>query len=71
MVEIEIGVMKKQCLDRRIGDSEVLCDEIKAWENARNHEGARVEWLFTVGNARAKMGRSYPQPPEMIQDAAA
>ena len=62
MVEIEIGVMKKQCLDQRIGDRGPLSRELAAWERARNHEGARIEWLFTVEKARQKMGRAYPAP---------
>ena len=70
MVEIEIGVMKKQCLDRRIDEREVLCRELAAWERARNDEGARIEWLFTVEKARKKMGRAYPEPTR-AQSAAA
>jgi transposase len=70
MVEIEIGVMKQQCLDRRIADREVLCRELAAWERARNDEQARVDWQFTVQKARDKMGRAYP-PPAKVQDLAA
>lgn len=62
MVEIEIGVMKKQCLDRRIGDRDVLREELAVWERARNDAGAHIDWLFTVEKARAKMGRAYPSP---------
>lgn len=71
MVEIEIGVMKKQCLDRRIGERDVLCRELATWERARNEEGARIEWLFTVEKARIKMGRAYPEPTQMQEAAAA
>lgn len=60
MVEIEIGVMKKQCLKRRIGDDALLRRELAAWEQARNDSGARIKWLFTVEKARAKMARAYP-----------
>lgn len=70
MVEIEIGVMKKQCLDRRIGERQVLCRELAAWERTRNDEGAHIEWLFTVEKARRKMGRAYPEPTQ-AQSAAA
>lgn len=70
MVEIEIGAMKKQCLDRRIGERDVLCHELRAWESARNQIGARIDWLFTVYKARLKMGRAYPEPTR-AQDAAA
>ena len=62
MVEIEIGVLKDQCLDRRISDPQVLKVEIAAWERARNSAGARIRWMFTTEKARAKMGRAYPQP---------
>ena len=62
MVEIEIGVLKQQCLDRRIEDRATLEREIAAWQAARNASGARIEWLFDVARAREKMGRAYPKP---------
>ena len=62
MAEIEIGVLRGQCLDRRIGERDQLEREIAAWEQARNAAGARVRWLFTTEKARAKMGRAYPVP---------
>ena len=62
MVEIEIGVLKGQCLDRRIADRERLEQEIAAWEGQRNAAGARTIWMFTTEKARAKMGRAYPRP---------
>ena len=62
MVEIEIGVLKGQCLDRRIDTREWLEREIAAWERARNAAGARITWMFTTEKARAKMGRAYPKP---------
>ena len=62
MVEIEIGVLKGQCLDRRIADRERLEQEIAAWEGKRNAAGARTIWMFTTEKARAKMGRAYPKP---------
>jgi hypothetical protein len=60
MVEIEIGVLRGQCLDRRIATQERLVSEIAAWERQRNASGARVKWMFTTEKARAKMGRAYP-----------
>ncbi|MFI5300803.1 MAG: IS630 family transposase [Polyangiales bacterium] len=60
MVEIEIGVMVSQCLDRRIPSKSILVKEVKAWERRRNSEKARIKWLFTVERAREKLGRSYP-----------
>ena len=62
MVEIEIGVLGQQCLDRRIADRETLQREVAYWERRRNAEGARVEWLFDVRRAREKLGRVYPSP---------
>jgi hypothetical protein len=61
MVEIEIGVLKTQCLDRRIDTSQHLKSEIAAWEKQRNAAGAGIKWMFTTEKARAKMGRAYPQ----------
>jgi hypothetical protein len=60
MVEIEIGVMVRQCLDRRIADMSTLIAEVAKWEQRRNREQARIEWLFTVDRAREKLGRAYP-----------
>ncbi len=62
MVEIEIGVLKGQCLDRRIEDRERLEQELAAWERQRNAAGARVTWMFTTERARTKMRRAYPKP---------
>ena len=62
MVEIEIGVLAGQCLDRRIESFEQLAAEIAVWERRRNAAGARIKWMFTTEKARAKMGRAYPQP---------
>jgi hypothetical protein len=59
-VEIEIGVLRRQCFDRRIGDRHVT--EIAAWEDQRNAAGARVRWMFTTERARAKLARVYPDP---------
>ena len=59
-VEIEIGVLRGQCLDRRIDDPKRLINEIAAWERQRNTAGARIKWIFTTDKARAKMGRAYP-----------
>jgi transposase len=71
MVEIEIGVMVGQCLDRRIPDKATLIREIAAWERRRNREKARITWMFTVDRAREKLGRVYPQPAARHIKAAA
>src|SRR5262249_7549126 len=61
MVEIEIGVLRSQCLDRRIDSKERLVSEIAAWERKRNASRARTKWMFTTDKARAKMARAYPK----------
>ena len=64
MVEIEIGVLRSQGLDRRIATKARLIAEVAAWERHRNASGARIQWMFTTYKARAKMGRAYPHPNE-------
>jgi transposase len=70
MVEIEIGVLKGQCLDRRIDNRAELERAIAAWERQRNADGARVKWMFTTEKARAKMGRAYPKPAATLDQPA-
>ena len=62
MVEIEIGVLVKQCLDRRIADRHTLRRELASWQRRRNAQGARVKWLFDVRRARKRLARVYPTP---------
>ncbi|MDI4654059.1 IS630 family transposase, partial [Pseudoalteromonas shioyasakiensis] len=59
MVEIEIGNMNKQCLDRRIASMEELKTELAAWEWNRNKERTSINWLFNVESAREKLERAY------------
>ena len=61
MVEIEIGVLRGQCLDRRIGERNVLMHQVEAWQHQRNASGARIKWKFTTHKARAKLARAYPE----------
>jgi hypothetical protein len=58
MVEIEIGVLRGQCLDRRIGERDVLVSEIDAQQ--RNASGVRFKWKFTTQKARTKLARAHP-----------
>ena len=60
MVEIEIGVLCEQCLDRRIPDRDTLESETAAWESCRNERGATVNWQFSTADARVKLKRLYP-----------
>ena len=62
MVEIEIGVLKRQCLDRRIDNHQRLVAELAAWQDQRNQSGARINWMFSTQNARTKMANAYPNP---------
>ena len=55
MAEIEIGVMVRQCLDRRIPDQSVLRREVGAWQQQRNRDAIRVDWRFTTEDARIKL----------------
>ena len=63
MVEIEIGGLRRQCLDRRIGEREHLISEIAAWEARRNNTAAPVKWMFTTERARNKLAFAYPKSP--------
>ncbi len=60
MAEIEIGVMARQCLDRRIPEQNVLRGEVAAWERERNRDAIRVDWRFTTQDARIKLKSLYP-----------
>ena len=60
MAEIEIGVLARQCLDRRIPDQETLRREVDAWQDQRNRDMARVDWRFTTADARIKLKSLYP-----------
>ena len=60
IAEIEIGVMARQCLDRRIPDQSALRREVGAWQQQRNRDGIRVDWRFTTADARIKLKSLYP-----------
>ena len=60
MAEIELSVLGRQCLDRRIDNSAELVREITAWAGERNAAAARMQWRFDTDTARAKLWRLYP-----------
>ena len=60
MAEIELSVLGRQCLDRRIADQATLTQEIAAWERQRNHRSTTISWHFTTADARIKLKRLYP-----------
>jgi transposase len=62
MVEIEIGILKRQCLDRRLDCPHRLATEIAAWERQRNDASACINWMFSTEKARTKMAKAYPVP---------
>lgn len=59
MAEIEIGILSRQCLDRRIANLELLESEVAAWQQVRNEEKRTIEWNFTRQDADKKLGRHY------------
>ena len=64
MVEIEISVLVKQCLKRRLADMETLEREAKAWCKERNRLGTSVDWRFRTEDARVKLRSLYPSVKE-------
>lgn len=60
MVEIELSILVKQCLNRRIPDRDCLQHEIAAWEKARNAQHATINWCFQVSHARTRLSHFYP-----------
>jgi transposase len=60
MAEIELSVLSRQCLDRRIPDQESLGRETSAWTERRNTANATIEWRFTTADARIKLKKLYP-----------
>ena len=60
MAEIELSVLSRQCLKRRIPDQPTLIQETAAWEARRNASGATVDWRFTTADARIKLKKLYP-----------
>jgi hypothetical protein len=59
MVEVEISVLVRHCLKRRLPDIETLEREAKAWCKERNRLGASVEWRFRTEDARIKLRSLY------------
>lgn len=71
MAEIEIGVLRAQCIDRRIDNVSELEAEVAEWETQRNAAKATIEWTFTTEKAREKMGRAYPKASSTGLNASA
>jgi len=60
MAEVELSVLARQCLDRRIADTALLKGEVALWQARRNRAGTGVNWRFTTADARIKLHRLYP-----------
>jgi DDE superfamily endonuclease len=60
MAEIELSVLARQCLDRRIASQEELAHEVAAWEEERNAASVTIDWRFTTAEARIKLKHLYP-----------
>jgi hypothetical protein len=61
VAEIELSVLARQCLDRRIATADELQRELSAWQDARNADGSRVAWRMTTADARIRLKHLYPQ----------
>lgn len=59
MAEIEIGILDRQCIGRRIGEETLLCAEVRAWEQRRNQDRCQIDWKFTRQDADRKLARHY------------
>ena len=64
MAELELSVLSRQCLSRRIGDAATLAREVAAWEGRRNAMRARIDWSFRAADARVKLAHLYPKTPQ-------
>ena len=60
MAEIEFNVLNKQCLNRHIATTEIIKNEVEAWQSNRNNKNATINWQFTTKDARIKLKRLYP-----------
>lgn len=59
MAEIEINMMDRECLARRIGVASVLEIEIACWSQQRNNEKKKIQWSFTKKDADKKLAKHY------------
>lgn len=60
VAEIELSVLSRQCLDRRIGSADEVVDAVDVWQTERNDQAVGVQWRFTTADARIKLRRLYP-----------
>ncbi len=60
MAEIELSVLSRQCLSRRIPNLVALEEEVSAWQTSRNQRKAKANWQFKTKDARIKLKKLYP-----------
>lgn len=60
MAEIELSMLQRQCLDRRLADRATVAREVTAWVAERNATAQTIDWRFTTADARIKLKRLYP-----------
>jgi hypothetical protein len=64
MAEIELSVLSRQCLDRRVPNFEALEAEVAGWQERRDEMGTKIDWRFSAEDARIKLKRLYPSLQE-------
>lgn len=60
MAEMELSILSRQCLDRRLDSRELLTSEVAVWEQTRNVQQTKIDWQFNTADARTKLKRLYP-----------
>lgn len=61
MAELELSVLSRQCLNRRLGCLEEVQSESNAWKEPRTQKKTTVDWRFSTDDARKKLHRLYPK----------
>lgn len=61
MAEIELRILKKQCLSKRMPDKETMQEQVEAWVADKNNKAEKADWQFTIDKARTKLKRLYPK----------
>ena len=60
MAEIELSILSRQCLRRRVASQEVLAHEVAAWQTTPNAAAQKIDWRLSTTDARIKLARLYP-----------
>lgn len=61
MAEIELSVLSRQCLNRRMADRATIAGETDAWQQQRNRQACTIDWRFTTDDARSRLKYLYPK----------